>query len=213
MLDISFCDQDIHLSFAGVWSSFLTEGASNNSSFLPCFLVHFVLLRILFLLTGCHLNLLRTFDLYYTSIFSVAHFLDSQLSKLLLWNTQAQCYGSLLQESSEWLFTWRYLFMRADGSWAEGPSLIPSQHPFKGSAHPGQDCPLLLPGLHGATGGPFLPCPSLWMVALPLWTLTGSPLLGVICSLDGTSPPCCITSSWDSLCKMHFTPQPIIIKQ
>ena len=58
--------------------------------------------------------------------------------------------------------------MRADGSWAERLSLIPTQHYFQGSAHQGQGCPLFLPELHGAPVGPFL------LLSTPL---DGSPAL------------------------------------
>lgn len=74
--------------------------------------------------------------------------------------------------SSKWLFTWRYLFMRVDGSQAEGLSVIPTQGSdpgrsysglvsFPGLCPPAQGCPLLLPELQGSRVGPFLPPPIL----------------------------------------------------
>ena len=145
MLNISFCDQDVHLSFAGLRSSFLTKRSSDNSSSLPCFVVHFLLLRLLLLFTGCPLNLWE----HSICIISpasqfvwLAHFLDSKLSKLPLWNIQGQCYGSLWWESQ----------LQSDCSHGEVYSrglMGATWHHCQGSAYSGRGCPLLLPELHG----------------------------------------------------------------
>lgn len=125
---------------------------------------------------------LRKFSLCHPSCFSV--YLACWLSKepviqastvehqrSVLWKPAARI------RSSESLAHVEYLFMRANGSWAERLSLIPTPKHFQGFAHPGQGCCL-------DCVGP----------------------LNVI-SPDGTSPLCSIVPSWDSAkCVLHHKP-------
>lgn len=99
-------------------------------------------------LTGLHWMApepLRKFNLYCPSSFSVflacwfsrqpvsqASTMEHQRS--ILWKPDARI------RSSKSLAHFGYLFMRANGSWAEGLSLIPTQNNLQGFAHPGQCC-------------------------------------------------------------------------
>lgn len=75
---------------------------SQQQLFTSLFYFHFLLLRILLLFAGCHLNLLRTFDLYSTSSFSVflaCSFSRQPVVQAAVMEHLKLMYGSLLQES------------------------------------------------------------------------------------------------------------------
>lgn len=167
-------------------------------------------MRIMLLFTGRHLNLLRIFNLYYTSSFSVCLVCSFSrqpvLQAAVMEHLRTTLYKSAARlRSSKWLFTRRYLFMKHDGNLAFlwfPPNIISKALLTQGSW---LNC-------KGLLLAPSSPCPSLWRAALPSCTSTGPPLLDVSFSLDRTSPACCTSSSWDSLLKCVLHHNPLLLK-